>query len=87
MDENKWNAFFKYGKGTGFYFMILFPYLVMLVVLFLISKSWFDFIDFEHSVLGSLSVVLFLSLFVVFAFPKLKRLVDDKVKESNRAAS
>lgn len=82
MDENKWNVLFKFGKGTGFYFMLLFPYLVMLIVMFLVSKIWFDFINFEYSVLASLSVVILLTLIMIFAFPKLKSIVNNKVQEN-----
>lgn len=38
---------------------MIFPYLVMIVVMFLVSKGWFEFINFEYSVLGSLSVVTY----------------------------
>ena len=82
MDEDKWNALFKFGKGKGFYFMMLFPYLVMLVVMFSVSKVWFEFINFEYSVLGSLSVVILLTLIIIFAFPKLRGIVNNKLQEN-----
>lgn len=82
MNENKWNALFNFGKGLGFYFIIIFPYLFMLVVLFLVSKAWFEFIHIKYSVLGSLSVVLLLALLMIIAFPKLKNIVDHEIRKN-----
>lgn len=79
-DENKWNSFFQFGKGIGFYFIMIFPYLVMLVVMFLVSKGWFEFINFEYSVLGSLSVVTLLTLIMISEFPKLRGIVNNKLQ-------
>ncbi|MTW87953.1 hypothetical protein F3157_20280 [Virgibacillus dakarensis] len=83
MNADKWNALFKSGKGVGFYFMMLFPYLIMLVVMFSVSKVWFELINFEYSVLGSLSVVILLTLIVIFAFPKLRDIVNNKLQEND----
>lgn len=82
MNGDKWNALFKFGKGIGFYFMMLFPYLVMLVVIFGASEMWFDMINFKYNVLGSLSVVILLTLIMIFALPKLKNIVNDKMREN-----
>ncbi|GGJ88633.1 hypothetical protein GCM10007063_08930 [Lentibacillus kapialis] len=79
-NEDKWNSFFKFGKGIGFYFIMLFPYLVMLVVMFLASKVWFELIDFEYSVFGSLCVVILLTVVMIFAFPKLRDIVNNKLQ-------
>lgn len=81
MDEDKWNDLFTFGKGLGFYFMMLFPYLIMLVVMFLVSNVWFELINFEYSVLGSLSVVILLTFIMIFAFPKLRGIVNKKLQE------
>ncbi|GAB4075054.1 hypothetical protein GCM10028778_25570 [Barrientosiimonas marina] len=78
MNGDKWKSLFKLGKGTGFYFMMFFPYLVMLVVLFWASQMWFDMINFKHNFLGSLSVVTLLTLILLFKFPKIKDMVNNK---------
>src|SRR5690625_3760911 len=83
MDENKWNALFKFGRGTGFYFMMLFPYLVMLVAMFFLSIIWFNFLNFKYSTLSSLSVVIGLTLIMTFAFPKLRFIVKNKLQENH----
>lgn len=59
---------------------MIFPYLVMLVVMFLVSKVWFEFINFEYSVLGSLSVVTLLTLIMISEFPKLRGIVNNKLQ-------
>lgn len=79
MDEEKWSALFKFGKGLGFYFLMLLPYLVMLIVMFLVSKIWFEFINLEYTVLGSMSVVILLTFIVIIAFPKLKSFVINQL--------
>lgn len=83
MDEDKWNALFKFEKGMGFYFMILFPYLAMLVAMFFVSKIWFELLNFEYTILGSLSVVIGLTLIMIFAFPKLRIIVKSKLQENH----
>lgn len=78
MNGDKWKTLFKYGKGIGFYFMMFFPYLVMLVVMFGASQMWFDMINFKYNILGSLSVVTLLTLIILFKFPKIKDMVNNK---------
>lgn len=79
MNGDKWNALFKFGRGTGFYLMMLLPYLVMLVVIFKVSEMWFDIINFQNNVLASLSVVALITLVMLFKFPKLKNMVNNKL--------
>ena len=83
MNGDKWRTLFEFGKGTGFYFMIFFPYLVMLVVLFGASKMWFDMINFKYNILGSLSVITLLTLIILFKFSKMKKMVNNKILLKN----
>src|SRR5699024_214174 len=78
MNEDKWTTLFKYRKGKGLYYVMVFPYLVMLVVMFPLSLTWFELINFEYRVLGSLSVIILLTLTLVFKFPKLKESLNEK---------
>lgn len=79
MNGDKWNALFKFGRGTGFYLIMFFPYVVMLVVIFKVSEMWFDHINFQNNVLASLSVVALITITMLFKFPKLKNMVNHKL--------
>lgn len=78
MNEDKWNILFKYRKGQGLYYVMGFPYLLMLVIMFLLSMLWFKLINFEYSVLGSIAVVVLLTLTLAFKLPKLKEILNNK---------
>lgn len=80
MNGDKWSALFKFGKGTGFYFMMLFPYFVMLVVMFGASEAWFDMIHFKYNVLSSLAVVTLITLVMLVKFPKLRSMVNNRLQ-------
>lgn len=79
MNGDKWNALFKFGRGTGFYLIIFFPYIVMLVLIFKASEMWFDIINFQNTILASLSVVALITLIMIFKFPKIKNMVNNKL--------
>lgn len=82
MDENKWSALFKKGKGKGLYYIMMFPYVFMLVIMFPLSVLWFKFINFEHTTLAASSVILLLTLSVVFKIPKVKKRLMNIHQES-----
>jgi len=79
MNGDKWNALFKFGRGTGFYLIIFFPYIVMLVLIFKASEMWFDIINFQNTILASLSVVALITLIMIFKFPKIKNMVNNNL--------
>ncbi|MFA1819363.1 hypothetical protein ACDX78_03995 [Virgibacillus oceani] len=78
MDESKWNSFFKYKKGSGLYFAMVFPYLVTLIIMFPLSVFWFDLIHFEYRISGSIFIISLLALTGLFKFPKLKGMLQNK---------
>src|SRR5699024_11947385 len=58
MNEDKWTTLFKYRKGKGLYYVMVFSYLVMLVVMFPLSLTWFDLINFYYRVFCSFFVFI-----------------------------
>lgn len=79
MNEDKWERAFKWRKGREmFYVVLLFPYGIMLAIMFWLSKIWFEFINFEYSVLASTSIVVLMALTVLLKLPKLKEWLNNK---------
>lgn len=79
MNETKWTSFFSYRKGIGYYIVLAFPYLLTVLIMFPLSKFWFELINFEYKALGSLTIVVLLTLFGMFKFSKLKNMIREKV--------
>src|SRR5690625_4557270 len=83
MNEDKWSALFKFDGGKGMFFMLVFPYLIMLIAMFPISMLWFEFINFDHKYLGSITIIILLTLTFIFKLPKLKKELKNKYQASN----
>lgn len=77
MDENKWRILFNYGKGKGMYFVVVFPYIFTLLIMYPLSMLWFNLIHFEDRMLGSLGVIIILSISLIFKLPKLKERINN----------
>lgn len=82
MNENKWNTLFRYRNGKGLYFLMVLPYLITLVIILPISIFWFELINFDYRILGSISIVILLTLTGIFKFSKLKGMVQNKFQEN-----
>jgi len=82
MNETKWNALFRYRKGKGLYYVMVLPYLVTLFIVYPISIFWFEWINFDYRVLGSVSIIILLSLTGIFKFSKVKDMVQNKFQEN-----
>ncbi|MEK5522893.1 hypothetical protein [Heyndrickxia sp. FSL W8-0423] len=52
MNEEKWSAFFKYRNGKGLYSIMVFPYLLMISIMYPVTMFGFDLINFDYRVLG-----------------------------------
>lgn len=72
MNEMKWTKFFQLKNGMGIYIILLIPYIVMLMIMFLVSKFSFDFLQFENSVVLALFVIAILTLSILMKLPKLR---------------
>lgn len=78
MNEAKWDALLKYRNGRGMYYVMIFPYLFTLVIIFPLSIFWFDLINFQYRVMGSISIIILLTLAGIFKFSKLKDTIQEK---------
>jgi len=78
MNEAKWEALFTYQKGKGMYYVMSFPYLLTLILLFPLSMFWFEWIDFEYRVAGSLSIIVLLTLTGIINFSKLRNAIQER---------
>lgn len=72
MTESKWNSLFRARNGRGIYYVLIFPYIIVIAIMFPISMAWFEIIDFEYSLLASVSIILLLGITGVFKFSKLE---------------
>ncbi|WP_164214677.1 hypothetical protein [Virgibacillus sp. YIM 98842] len=81
MDEAKWDAVFRFKQGKGLYLLMAIPYVIMLTIMFPLSIFWFDLINFEYRMLGSIAIIILLTITGIFKFPKLKRMLRDKYQE------
>lgn len=82
MNETKWNALVRCRKGKGLYLVMVPPYLITLVILFPISMFWFELINFDYRVLGSISIIILLTLTGILKFSKLQGMVKNKFQEN-----
>lgn len=81
MNEAKWDSFFEYKKGKGLYFLMIFPYLLMLVMMLPLSIFWFELMNFKYKVLGSISIIFLLTLTGMFKFFKFKERLQNMILE------
>lgn len=84
MDETKWSTLFNVRKGTGLLYIMLLPYILMLVILFPISVVWFKTVQFEYAFSGAFTVIVLLTATLLFKLPKIKRFLIHKYLESSR---
>lgn len=78
MNEEKWSALFKYRKGKGLYFIMVFPYLLMIAIMFPVTMFGFELINFDYRVLGYIAVILLPTLILFLKLPKLKESIVNK---------
>ena len=70
MNEEKWSTLFKYRKGL--YSIMVFPYVLMLALMFPISMLGFELINFDYSILGYIAVIMLPTLILLLKLPKFK---------------
>jgi len=81
MNEEKWTALFNYGKGKGLYFIMAFPYLLMIAIMFPITMFWFEMINFDYRILGYIAVIMVPTLILIFKLPTLKKGIVNKYQD------
>ncbi len=82
MNGTKWDSLFRFKKGRGLYALMTFPYVIMLTIMFPLSIFWFDLINFKYRMLGSIAIIILLTITGIFKFPKLKRMLRGKYQEN-----
>lgn len=82
MNEEKWSALFKYKKGKGLYFIMIFPYLLMGVIMFPVTMLGFGLINFDYKILGYIAVIMLPILILFLNLPKFKESIVNKYEES-----
>lgn len=82
MNEEKWSTLFKYRNGKGLYFIMVFPYLLMIAIMFPVSMFGLELINFEYRVLGYVAVIMLPTLILFLKLPKLKESIVNKYEES-----
>lgn len=82
MNEEKWSALFKYRKGKGLYSIMVFPYLIMIAIMFPVTMFAFELINFDYKVLGYIAVIMLPTLILFSKLPKLKKSIVNKYEES-----
>ncbi|WP_246596301.1 hypothetical protein [Bacillus alkalicola] len=80
MNETKWRDLFKYWKGKGLYVVMILPYLITLVIIYPLSLLWFEWINFEYSTVGAITIILLLTLTGIFKFSKLEGMVLNRIQ-------
>lgn len=79
MDETKWYDLFRYKKGKGFLFLMILPYVITILIIFGISMYWFELINFNHVLAGSLAITILLTITGTIKFFKLRRMAQHKI--------
>lgn len=82
MNEEKWSNLFKYRKGKGLYTLMVFPYLVMIAIMFPVTMLAFELINFDYRVLGYIAVIMLPTLILFLKLPKLRESIVNKYEES-----
>jgi len=82
MNGEKWSALFKYRKGTGLYFIMVFPYLLMIAIMFPVTMFGFELINFDYRILGYIAVIMLPTLLLFLKLPTLKESKVNKYEES-----
>jgi len=82
MNEEKWSALFKYRKGKGLYCIMVFPYVLMIMIMFPVTMFGFELINFEYKILGYIAVIMLPTLILFLQLPKLKKSIVHKYEES-----
>lgn len=78
MNEEKWSALFKYSNGKGLYSIMVFPYILMVAIMFPVTIFGFELIHFDYIVLGYIAVIMLPTLILFLKLPKLKEsIVND----------
>lgn len=73
---------FKYRKGKGLYSIMVFPYLLMIAIMFPVSMLGFELINFDYRILGYIAVIMLPTLILLLNLPKLKESIVNKYAES-----
>lgn len=82
MNEEKWSALFKYKKGKGLYSIMVFPFLLMIAIMFPVTMLVFGLINFDYKILGYIAVIMLPTLILFKNLPKLKDSIVNKYEES-----
>ena len=75
-DEDKWERVFQFGKGTGLYVFMMFPYFLAMIALFFISGRWFTFINFPNVHMSSMIVVAVCCFISVYPLLRIKHILN-----------
>ena len=72
MNGQKWRAFFNYKKGLGIASIMVFPFILMIAIMFPVSMFGFELIEFDYKALGYLAVIILPTILLFVKLTKLK---------------
>lgn len=81
MNEEKWSSFFRYRKGKRLSFIMVSPYLLVIVIMYPLTMLGFDLIHLEYRISGYIAAIMLPMLMIIFNLPKLKRNIVNKHRE------
>ena len=80
LDEMKINIILGYKNGKGLYYILMVCYLVTMIVMVLLSYISFRLVGNESPLLASMVVMSVVIVTGVIKFPKLKAMIQERVK-------
>ena len=78
MNEEKWDAFFKYKKGQRIYTILIIAYSISISLIFLLGLAWFRWINYKKPALTALVIAGIMITMGLFKFVQVKQLIESK---------
>ncbi|WP_297522902.1 hypothetical protein [uncultured Clostridium sp.] len=78
MDGEKWNRTLGYKTGSGLYYILAGTYIFTVLVMLPISVIWFNVVGIENPILGSVIIMVALTVSGGIKFPKIKAMIQSR---------
>lgn len=79
MNERRWDKLFQYKKHLFLILIIVICLTIALIITFLVSNLFFEFISYKYKNIASILIILFLVLTIIFKFFKLKDYLKERL--------
>ncbi|OSB09149.1 hypothetical protein B2H97_12585 [Paraclostridium bifermentans] len=85
MNERRWDNLFRYKNNIVLILVMVVCLMISLIITFIISNLFFEFIEFKYKEISSILIILLISLPIIFKFFKLRDYIKSKLtKDPNQ---